>query len=570
MVSAQVINAQKKTIAAIFARALRAVCDSVAVWLLLATLAAMLPAFCYGIPAGADLTNHFRFALPFYDALHNLRGTPGWLAEANSGWGDPRFRFYPPGLYYLLALARWLCGNWHTAALAVFTLITWLRGVGVYFWAQTLGLKKQASVLAGVAAIFSPYLLIEVYQASLLAEYLAGAVLPFAFAFVARLTQKTRLVDVSGLAASYALLIYSNLPLAVIGSLALLAYTLLRLKGDWRWRRVFTLTFGVMLGLAASASFWVTMWAELPLINSGVIAPNPYYDYRNNFLFSPFALVNTNTWLASLFAVVTLAFIAPSLLLWRGKTKPGRQSLFPVMVLCLGSFLMTTDLSRPLWFLTPKLKEVQFPFRWLVVVSLAGSLLLGASLEAWRANGKNIKPRQLVLVGSFLLSLGFIVHQIFLDCNYLGRDAFEQHIAQARTGPSFPDWLPRQAKEAAQMPKLPEVVETPGRAVNILSWQPEERVFTVAVGAAGMARVKTYYYPHWRAFDGAQELSAKADENGAWLIALPAKEVTVNLRFIEPPRTRQAALVTLAAWLTILALAGGSRFLPPAGSRNAV
>lgn len=28
---------------------------------------AMVPAFIWGIPAGADLDNHFRFVMPFYD-----------------------------------------------------------------------------------------------------------------------------------------------------------------------------------------------------------------------------------------------------------------------------------------------------------------------------------------------------------------------------------------------------------------------------------------------------------------------------------------------------------------------
>src|SRR5260370_20174079 len=79
---------------------------------------ALLPIIVLGLPNGADLWNHFRFALPFYDSIRSGTFYPGWLAESNDGWGDPRFRFYPPGLYYLLAAARMLSRDLSAGALA--------------------------------------------------------------------------------------------------------------------------------------------------------------------------------------------------------------------------------------------------------------------------------------------------------------------------------------------------------------------------------------------------------------------------------------------------------------------
>src|SRR6185503_5849979 len=77
--------------------------------LLLVMLAAILvisPILIWGVPSSRDLSNHFRFALPFYDALRSGHLYPGWLAESNQGFGDASFRFYPPALYYLLSFAR--------------------------------------------------------------------------------------------------------------------------------------------------------------------------------------------------------------------------------------------------------------------------------------------------------------------------------------------------------------------------------------------------------------------------------------------------------------------------------
>ena len=71
-------------------------------------IAVLLPIMIFGIPNGADLPNHLRFALPFYESIQTGNFHPGWLAESNYGLGDPRFIFYPPGLYYLLSAARML------------------------------------------------------------------------------------------------------------------------------------------------------------------------------------------------------------------------------------------------------------------------------------------------------------------------------------------------------------------------------------------------------------------------------------------------------------------------------
>ena len=48
----------------------------------------LLPLIIWGFPEGADLINHYRFALPFYESIRSGHFYPGWLAESNSGFGD--------------------------------------------------------------------------------------------------------------------------------------------------------------------------------------------------------------------------------------------------------------------------------------------------------------------------------------------------------------------------------------------------------------------------------------------------------------------------------------------------
>src|SRR5713101_112629 len=112
--------------------------------LVLVAAATIAPTLFWGVPSNRDLSNHFRFALPFYDALRSGHLYPGWLAESNNGFGDASFRFYPPGLYYLLALLRAITGNWYAATVSTFAIGSVLGAVGVYLWAHEFASSETA------------------------------------------------------------------------------------------------------------------------------------------------------------------------------------------------------------------------------------------------------------------------------------------------------------------------------------------------------------------------------------------------------------------------------------------
>jgi hypothetical protein len=515
---------------------------------------ALLPVVVFGIPNGADLFNHYRFALPFYDSLRSGVFYPGWLAESNNGLGDPRFRFYPPGLYYVLAATRTLFGDWYAGSIACFVLLSVLAGLGLYFWARTF-FEPKLAMWAGIFFTIAPYRLNQIYQASLLSEYAACSVLPFAFAFVERICRRKKAYDIAGLAVSYALLLLTHLPLAVIGSLSLAGYAILRLERKNLAPTLMRLAFGVFLGLGASAFFWTTMLAELPWIKGNSSQPKSYYDYRLNFVFSPSALTNRNTWYANLLTLALLGFFLPATVLVSRFLKKEWRGLFAVAILFIVTLLMSTPMSRPIWAIVPKLAEVQFPWRWLSITSMAGSLLLAASIPSWRERISHWRPRDLAVVLVFVLSLGFTFNEVIRESEYLPRDRFQPLLHEIRGAVSFKDWLPIWASELLQVDKMNGQVEASTRPVTITAWQPERRLFHIAAGPSSVARVRTYYYPHWLATEGGRSLNTSAAADGTLSVTVPDRAVDVEVVFREPGRVRVAAFVSAIAALAILALA---------------
>ena len=130
-------------------------------------IAVMTPMLIWGIPSSRDLANHFRFALPFYDAIHSGNWHPGWLADSNGGFGDASFRFYPPALYYVMALGRALTGNWYASTVLTFGLVSVVGALGIYLWARELTTATNA-MWAGIFYSLAPYHINQFFQALML------------------------------------------------------------------------------------------------------------------------------------------------------------------------------------------------------------------------------------------------------------------------------------------------------------------------------------------------------------------------------------------------------------------
>ena len=517
---------------------------------------AITPAIFRGVPSNIDLWNHFRFALPFYDSLQSGNLAPGWLAESNAGYGDPSFRFYPPATYYLLAAGRVLTGNWYAASLLTFTLLSITGGLGVYFWARSF-LPRQLAMWAGIFYALMPYHVNELYQAFLLAEYAGCAVLPFAFAFVERICQRRRMRDVVGLAASFAILVLMHLPLTVIGGIALFVYGLVRMEKGARLCTLQRLALGTILGLAASAFYWVTMLAELHWIRTNTTQSDLSVDYRFNFLFSTFSPDNLNVWWMNILAIASLAMLLPCVALLR--KRPGARGALRskgvrvAFALFLFSLFMATPLSRPLWMVLPPLRETQFPWRWLAVVSMAGSVAAAATIHFWikKALGR-ARPFALLIAGGVLVSLSLTFSHIVNEARYLTPQQFNSTLNSIPGSQSVDYW--RTVWAVQPLREMSDRVEAEGRSVKIDSWEAERRTFEVSAGDATEARVRTFYYPHWQATTKGQELPVRAADDGALLISLPPDAVSVKLEFREPARVNFAAGLSALGALSIASL----------------
>ena len=195
-------------------------------------LLAMSSAFYNGIASGNDSVQHFQFALSVHNSINNHEIYPSFAETPNHGFGDVGLRFYPPLGYYVLAIIYIFVQDWYLAALAAFFLVFWVGGSGIYFWAREEFSPEQSVIAARDLHFRALSSESNLQQLSLFAEFSATAIIPFCFLFLTRVCRKKDKWSVLGLSVAYAVLILTHLPLTVIGSLALGAYSLLLLRKE--------------------------------------------------------------------------------------------------------------------------------------------------------------------------------------------------------------------------------------------------------------------------------------------------------------------------------------------------
>src|ERR1051325_4588281 len=511
--------------------------------------AVMIPAVLWGIPSNLDLTNHFRFALPFYDAIASGNFYPSWLAESNGGYGDPSFLFYPPAFYYLLAAARFLIGDWYGATLVVFIVVSVVSGLGIYLWARSF-LSAPTAACAGIFYALAPYHINQLYQAAMLAEWAGSAVLPFVFAFVDRVIQRGKPRDIAGLAVSYALLMFTHLPLAVIGSIALLVYTLVRLGGSAKLLRLAKLSVGVGLGLIVSAVYWVTMIAEKNWIAADRLEPNSLPGYGRNFVLSSLSPDNLTVWWVNILTLMTLLLCAPAILFLFRSSTAHRRVVRPIIVVTAFALFMALPLSWPIWRVVGPLQDTQFPWRWLAIFSMGASIVAAAALPfAMSAALKLDRSKRLLIFGAMAIAVAFTMSHSVREAVYFPRAKFDSMVTKVRGTQSLNYWLPLGAPPNPR--KMPTEVEVADRHVTVTSWQPEQRSFSVDAGTATEARIRTFFYPHWVARNETGILPTRQDKDGALLISLPQQATSVQLDFREPVRTKFSTMASLSGLMII-------------------
>jgi hypothetical protein len=557
--------------------------------ILLAAALAVAPQLVRGNSCGHDFDFHL---VSWLDCLHSWQHGilyPHWTPSANYGAGEPRFVFYPP-LTWLLGAALGLFLPWPLVPVALTFLLLAPAGLATRALGRQV-LDDVPATLAACAALFSGYSLFTAYERSAFAELSGGFWIPLLLLFALRDRNPAgsfwqRALDRS--AAPLALVVagawLSNPPVGVMATYLLAAVALVLALLSKSWIPVVRAAFAAALGLSLSAFYLVPAAIEQRWVDIHQITGDPGEKIENSWLFAHHAdpsLASHDLELrrVSFIAVTMIAIALIGLLVsWRRGQLAARQRRWwiPLALIPVAVLLLQLPISLPLWNLLPKLRFLQFPWRWLV--ALEAPMAIFFAMAVWPARRL---PRVAVAALCTVLFLAASVASgrcFFQVCD--DEDAVQPMLDVYRSGSGFAgtdEYAPPGADNSLVAAGLPSacLVSNPSTVLGAPApadsddtapvWnsgqhsceatfaataiQPEHLRITARLDRPGYLVLRLRSYPAWRVQVNGRPVPALPQREDG-LMAVPVPQGPVNLA-VDWTTTRD---VLLGRWLSGLAL----------------
>jgi hypothetical protein len=514
--------------------------------------AVIAPMVVLGSPDGHDFEFHIT---TWIETAHQWRAGvwfPRWDGWANYGFGEPRFIFYPP-LSRLLGAAALFVFPANAAPAAYYFLIVVIAGASMFAFARQWLPSPHAIVAAAFYAV-NPYLLLCIYQRSAAAELLAAAFVPLLALFAIRLPSGNRAIV--PLAIVFAVFWVSDLPAAVIITYVL-ALTVAVLSIVHRSVAVFlrgavamVLGFGLVAFYVLPAAY-EQRWVNIADAISPEFRPE---NWEYTWAFDAEALWFYPVLSGIVYFEIGMAAIA-AVASWSRRRE--HQAIWWLSVIvATTSIFMTLSVSHVVWMHLPKLEFVQFPWRWLVVLTVCMTAGVAAALARFRVGW-------LVLLLLPVAALGGIATGATTLWNRGAVDYYDETIRMAGGYEGSTQFMPPGVtpEKLTALRREPAVV-APGSSafVQVLRWDPEDKAVLVKSATPATLVFRILDYPGWRATINGRPASHSTHDTGRLAVPVSAGESRVEVQFLRTPDRVLGLAVSLIATLVLVGCGIITRF----------
>jgi hypothetical protein len=537
-----------------------------------------------GNSCGHDFDFHLLSWMEVARAWHTGLVYPHWVQDANYGAGEPRLMFYPPASWLLGALLG-VISSWH-AAPTLFVLLALLAGGGSMYRLAREWAPPEAASFAACLYIANPYAMFVAYERAAFGELLASAGMPLMMLFALRSPLSGR-ASVAPLSLSVAALWLTNSPAAVVGSylLAILAVGMSLVQGKlWPALRA---AGGMALGLGLAAFYIVPAafeqrWVQIER------AITPGMRVEDSFLFTHTAndfhnqVLWTASWilLGELAVAVIVAYVA-----WRkragGAARIVLTATLPIIL------LLQLPVSDAIWKHTPHMKFLQFPWRWLVGLSVVVCAMAAMAWPGRRNRGTAIVAAVAgVVIFAMAVGGGLL---FFQPCDE--EDAVAAQLAVFRQGggsEGTDEYTPLGADNASIQQHLPLVrvlrgaqddtadstngdnpewrAGDPGSiaaTIDVMRRNEEHWAVGVSTPETGYAVLRLMDYPSWRVtVDEKPAPGRPVREDGLMAVPVAAGKHTIEVQWrttMDVIAGRAVSSISLLALALMAALGGEFR-----------
>jgi len=532
----------------------------------LATALAILAPFCWlGTASGHDIQFHISSWLDAAGQWKEGILFPRWTEWANYGFGEPRFIFYPP-LSWMLGAALGSLLPWTWIPAVFVPLVQMFAGISAFALVRRFVSSYSAALLGVAAYVANPYALLVIYLRSDYAELLATSFYPLLLLFALRLCDFSESdaplrKNLAWFSFLFAVVWLSNAPAGVLASYSLALLFFWAAVAQRTLRPALRGAGGLALGFGL-ASFYIVpaayeqRWVNITSALATGLAP------AENFLFARTADAEHDAFnqIASCVAVLMMVWtFGAAVVLWRRVSagQNNKRTFVATLILAVLASVMMTRVMALFWNYLPKLRFVQFPWRWTAVLAVAFALFLAAAT-----------PRRAVILSWIVIVVllggtgAYLVQHAWWDSEDVNSvkaavdsgEGFEGTDEYDPLGDDHTD-IPQKQPEA-KLISQEEADPAPKSDVRVIRWTAEDRVAIAKTKEPALIRLRLLHHPGWCVtVNGKPVKTMRTVSYNAILVPVPAGESRIEAHFIRTKDRVIGGTVSILSALAALVIA---------------
>jgi hypothetical protein len=456
---------------------------------------------------------------------------PRWLHLSNGGFGSPTFYFYPPLAAFLATIYSFISTSAQDVDL--FRFVAYIGTLGSIFsfryYLRTLGIESKLAWAGGMVYAMLPYRAVDLVLRNALGEHLAFLWIPLVFAGTEAMCggdMKSRTRGFILSAVSFALLLLTNIPSAIVIAITLPIYALLR---HGPTVRVAMISVGQLLAGALLVSFYL-----LPAISlRDLIQPAHLWDAGTSrtgeaFTFAEFfskqsqAMTNAN--LVMLIGGVIALVIGVKAIRKQPAVHKGLLTAWSTLI-ALALAMQIPGLATFVYQL-PIVSYLQFSWRWNII--LVPAIVTVFALHYQQQQSTVLFTSAAFAIATVMVVTGFNAkykrHQSTDVLKIEYSDAFEYIPSTAlHSTHAIADFVAKHRNDP------PVLLSGPGTA-TLTAQHGDTREYTFDLPQPTTATFHLFYWPLWELEVDGVKMRTSHDSLGRMKAVLPIGKHTAVMR----------------------------------------
>ena len=433
----------------------------------------------------------------FYQSFADGQFPVRFLTRLNYNYGYPVANFLYPGFLYIGSVLRLFKLPYPVIVEFILGGSVCISAVFLFLWLKKF-FSHIPSFFGAASLLASPYVLYDLYKRGSVGELLSTA-LAIILLWSIESGYMWLLPPVT------ALFLISHNTVTLLLGICIVGYTVIRKKWD--------AIVPFFIGLLTASFFWIPAFFERSFIRFDTVTVSNPYDYLK---------------ISQTLLVMNIPFFLPLIFLMRRKKSAYRREYLFFCIISILVIIGSSVIGGLFWGAPFFIRFIQFPYRLLAAVFIAGPWLLAYFIS-------QLKEKRRIWVG-ILLFLFFFVGSMPLLWNVqsvIREEGF--YTTNEGTTTVHDEYMPKWVKELPGERVFEKLIFFSGKGtLRIKTYSTKKIDASLKLDEESIIQFNTLYYPGWGAvLDGKPVELSYQNSKGVMQVIVPKGDHTISFEFRE-------------------------------------